>query len=65
MAIGESMGIRKVYRNKGLEFVDMDLEGKQSDLQITHIKAKGKSTDWLAFVKDRVNGEKKCQARTL
>lgn len=25
MAVGDSMGIRKVYRNKGLESVDMDL----------------------------------------
>lgn len=25
MAVGASMGIRKVYRNKGLVFVDMDL----------------------------------------
>lgn len=29
MATGESMGIRKVYRNKGLQFVDMDLGGRE------------------------------------
>lgn len=55
------MGIRKVYRNKGLEFVDMDLGGREisQTYKSPTSRQKVKSTEWLAFVKDRVKWKEK------